>query len=110
MTPFPFLQAIGNFTAGELVKQWLKAGYVEFGELHQVRSGTPQGGVVSPLLLNIALHGMEEVLDIKYNEKGWITSKRALVRYADDAVVFCETKEDAQEVMRILEQMVSETW
>ena len=44
---------------------------------------------------------MEEVLDIKYNEKGWITSKRALVRYADDAVVFCETKEDAQEVMRI---------
>ena len=103
------LQCIGNFPARELIKQWLKAGYVEVGELHKTTSGTPQGGVISPLLLNIALHGMEEILNIKYDGMGKkIRSNRALVRYADDAVVFCETKEDAQEVMMILEKWLAE--
>jgi RNA-directed DNA polymerase len=55
-------QAIGNFPARELIKQWLKAGYVEDEMLHPTDTGVPQGGVISPLLLNVALHGMEQAL------------------------------------------------
>ena len=57
-------QAIGNFPARELIKQWLKAGYVEEEMLHPTDTGVPQGGVISPLLLNVALHGMEQALGI----------------------------------------------
>jgi RNA-directed DNA polymerase len=103
------LKTIGNFPARELIKQWLKAGYVEDGVFHNTESGTPQGGIVSPLLANIALHGMEDVLGVtyKYNSahKLWQTcSKRAVVRYADDFVVFCETKEDAQAAQETIEK------
>ena len=58
----PWSQAIGNFPARELIKQWLKAGYVEEEMLHPTNAGVPQGGVISPLLLNVALHGMEQAL------------------------------------------------
>jgi len=53
---------------------------------HETTSGTPQGGVISPLLANIALHGMEEALGVKHGWHNVIRSKRALVRYADDFV------------------------
>ena len=56
----------------------------------------PQGGVISPLLMNIALHGMEQALGVRYDRRGQIKGSRALVRYADDWVVFCESEEDAQ--------------
>lgn len=57
----PFLlRAIGNFPARELIKQWLKAGYVEEEIFHPTDTGVPQGGTISPLLLNVALHGMEQ--------------------------------------------------
>ncbi|HEY9693425.1 MAG TPA: group II intron reverse transcriptase/maturase [Oculatellaceae cyanobacterium] len=102
------LEAIGNFPSRELIKQWLKAGYVEMGKFHTVESGTPQGGVISPLLANVALHGMEEALGIKFRyikSKGVFESKskRALVRYADDFVVLTETLKEAEECKRILE-------
>src|SRR5207248_3306485 len=58
------LETIGVFPAKELIRQWLKAGYVEYGKMHETTSGTPQGGVISPLLANISLHGMEEALGI----------------------------------------------
>ena len=54
------------------------------------------GGVISPLLANIALHGMEEALEIKHYKRGDLNSKRAVVRYADDFCVFCESQEDAR--------------
>ena len=54
------LEAIGAFAARGLVRQWLKAGYVEFGDWHPTGAGTPQGGVVSPLLANIALSVLDE--------------------------------------------------
>jgi RNA-directed DNA polymerase len=50
---------LGTFPARGMVAQWLKAGVVEQGRLQRTENGVPQGGVVSPLLLNIALHGME---------------------------------------------------
>lgn len=55
------LTMLGTFPARGMVAQWLKAGVVEQGRLHRTKEGTPQGGVVSPLLLNVALHGMEKV-------------------------------------------------
>ncbi len=91
------VRALGQFPGRGLVKQWLKAGYVEKGQWHPTEAGTPQGGIVSPLLLNIVLHGMEAGLGIQRDRHGRIGS-RAMVRYADDFVVFCETQEDAQHV------------
>jgi len=64
------LETIGAFPGRELIKQWLKAGYIEEKHLYLTESGTPQGGVISPLLANIALHGMEQALGITYNAKG----------------------------------------
>ena len=53
------LTMLGSFPARGMIRQWLKAGVVENGRLSRTEEGTPQGGVVSPVLLNIALHGME---------------------------------------------------
>jgi len=89
------LQSIGQAPGRELVRQWLKAGIMEDGVFHETPTGTPQGGVISPLLLNIALHGMETALGVKLNTKGEIKGKRAVVRYADDEVVCCESQKDA---------------
>jgi len=97
------LQTIGPFPARELVRQWLKAGYVEqMGTLHATESeaGVPQGSIIGPLLMNIALHGMEQALGVRYDKRGQIKGSRALVRYADDWVMFCESKEDAQAARR----------
>jgi RNA-directed DNA polymerase len=96
------LSAIGNFPARELIKHWLKAGYLEEGRYHDTDAGTPQGGVISPLLANIALHGMETALGIKYDNRGYIRASRAVVRYADDFVVFCESKADAHQAVQTL--------
>jgi RNA-directed DNA polymerase len=89
------LNALGDVPGKALIKQWLKAGYLEDGRYHDTPTGTPQGGVISPLLLNIALHGMEAALGIKHDCQGTSIGKRAVVRYADDFVVFCESHEDA---------------
>jgi len=91
------LRALGEAPGRELIRQWLKAGVMEDGAFHATEMGTPQGGVISPLLLNIALHGMERVLGVKYRQ-GTNKGDRAVVRYADDFVVFCESQEDAQRV------------
>ncbi len=71
------LRAIAHFPARELVRQWLKAGYVEKGALHETEAGIGQGAVVSPLLANIALHGMEEALGVTHDRKGYISGTRA---------------------------------
>src|SRR5215210_2228574 len=60
------LKALDRFPAKGLVERWLKAGVVEKGWFAPTEEGTPQGGVVSPLLLNVALHGMEEAAGVRY--------------------------------------------
>src|SRR5258708_1558615 len=74
-----------------LVKGWLKAGVMEALELSPTKTGTPQGGVVSPLLANIALYGMEEALLKAYTGESKAPSAQRgapqLIRYADDFVV-----------------------
>ena len=102
------LKAIGPVPGRELSKQWLKAGYIEQEMFHATKRGTPQGGVASPLLANIALHGMEEAIGVTYDYRGQLISKRAVVRYADDFVCFCETREDAERVQGILTEWLKE--
>src|SRR3954454_17309965 len=97
------LDTIGPIPGRELIKQWLKAGYVDKGVLYDTEAGTPQGGVISPLLANIALHGIEEALGVEVNKQGRICGPRVVVRYADDFVVFCESQEDAEQVVTVLE-------
>jgi RNA-directed DNA polymerase len=99
------LNTIGDVPGRALIKAWLKAGYVEHRSWHPTDAGTPQGGVISPLLANIALHGMEKALGIKHGAK---RQKRKLVRYADDFVVFCESKDDAEQVIDILKGWLAE--
>ena len=97
------LAMLGTFPARGMVAQWLKAGVVEQGRLHRTEDGVPQGGVVSPLLLNVALHGMEEVAGARYTDREVRRSDRCraarqLIRYADDFVVLCHSRQEALEV------------
>src|SRR6266849_2346583 len=92
------LNALGEVPGRELVRQWLKAGVMEDGAFQATEAGTPQGGVISPLLLNIALHGLEAALGVRHNHAGEIVGTRAVVWYADDLVVLCESQEDAHVV------------
>ena len=101
-------EAIGNFPARELIKQWLKAGYIEDDRFHRTETGVPQGGCVSPLLLNIALHGMEHALGGYYTPQGVFRGTFAVVRYADDLAVFCPSKEDAMKAKGILTEWLGE--
>lgn len=96
------LAAIGPVPGRELIKQWLHAGYLEEGVLHPTPTGTGQGAVISPLLLNVALHGMEAALGITYDSHGHLNGSRALVHYADDLVVFCRSREDARQAQETL--------
>ena len=97
------LKALGDVPGRGLIKQWLQAGYLEEGRYHDTPTGTPQGGVISPLLLNIALHGLERAVGVLHDHNGAIMGPRAVVRYADDFVVLCESKEDA---LRVKEKLL----
>ena len=97
------LEATSRFPAKQMVRAWLKAGIIEQDRYVQVEKGTPQGGVISPLLANIALHGMEAAIGITYRkarDSHTTNGKRALVRYADDFVILTETEEDAHQAKR----------
>lgn len=84
-----------------LINKWLKAGVMEAGEWHASRQGTPQGGVISPILANIFLH---EVLDqwFEHTVKPRLCGQARLVRFADDAVLLFEHRGDAHRVMNVL--------
>jgi RNA-directed DNA polymerase len=84
-----------------LIGKWLNAGVMESGELSYSEAGTPQGGVISPLLANVYLH---EVLDAWFerNVKPRLQGRAMLVRYADDAVMLFSREDDARRVMEVL--------
>jgi len=87
---------IANFPARKLIWRWLKAGYLDKHVYHDSDLGTPQGGVISPLLANIALHGMEPALGITRNSANRVISPFTTIRYADNFIIACRTKEDAE--------------
>ena len=97
------LNALGNFPARGLVGQWLRAGVIEDGQFTTTDEGAPQGGVISPLLLNVALHGMEDAAGVRYYDTGTRAGKTmahcpVVVRYADDLIALCHTREQAEQV------------
>jgi RNA-directed DNA polymerase len=97
------LERIGAFPAREQVRGWLKAGVVDRGRYSPTEEGTPQGGVISPLLLNIALQGMEEAAGVKYDSRGSVRPGcPTVITYADDFVVLCHSREEAETVQRRL--------
>ena len=79
-----------------LIRGWLKAGVMEGVAFTPTEQGTPQGGVISPLLANVALHGLEtEVTQVKYQAK-YKGEKPIVVRYADDFVILHSDKTEVQ--------------
>ena len=97
------LRQLEGFPARDLIRQWLKAGVVEQDWFTPTDEGTPQGGVISPALMNVALHGLEEAAGVRYSKLGndvaqTVPGTPALVRYADDLVALCHTRGQAEQV------------
>ncbi|RSM58040.1 group II intron reverse transcriptase/maturase [Kibdelosporangium aridum] len=97
------LGCLGSFPARGLIRDWLKAGVMDRGRFAPTEEGTPQGGVISPLLLNVALHGMEKAAGVRYfhRRRGGLETAPdcpVLVRYADDLVALCHGRQQAEDV------------
>ena len=98
------LDAIGPFPARDQVAAWLRAGVVEREQFTPTEEGTPQGGVISPLLLNVALHGLEAAAGARYypdhvrHAGHAVTGTPVVIRYADDLVALCTSAEQAHQV------------
>ncbi|EKD05782.1 MAG: group II intron reverse transcriptase/maturase [Limnospira sp. PMC 1291.21] len=115
------LKAVGNLPGREIIKQWLKAGYVEAEIFNATESGTPQGGIISPLLANIALDGLDELLKkyqkitIQVRKSGNRQGQQERVkspmygysRYADDFIITARCEEDIKAVVPIIEEWLS---
>jgi RNA-directed DNA polymerase len=80
----------------KLIRQWLEAGVMEEGTVRKTLVGTPQGGVISPLLANIYLNKLDRIWAARCSQLG------VLVRYADDLVAMCRTESAAKEALRRL--------
>ena len=94
------------------LKTWLKAGYCVGNELFPTNEGTPQGGVISPLLANIALHGMEERVkqyaETLKGQKAINRSALSLIRYADDFVIIHEDLNVVKKCQEIIAEWLSD--
>ena len=91
---------IGSFPRRELIEEWLKAGFIDKGKLNPTETGTPQGGVTSPLLANIGLHGLEKYIKAT-------NPKLGIIRYADDFIVTAKDKESLESVLILIKQWLS---
>ena len=94
-------QRVTDGVVRRMIDKWLNAGVLETGNLHFATEGTPQGGVISPVLSNIFLH---HVLDQWFEDevKPRLRGQATLVRFADDFVMTFETYHDAKRVMGVL--------
>ena len=88
-----------------LLKQWLKAGYIEDNTLFRTESGTPQGGIISPTLANMTLDGLANAIKKATAGKGKVN----MVRYADDFIITGDSKEILEKkIMPVITQFLSE--
>jgi RNA-directed DNA polymerase len=106
------LDQLGTFPARDMIAGWLKAGVFEAGSgFAPTGEGTPQGGIISPVLLNVALHGLEEAAGVRYRTTGKDGYARndspVLVRYADDFVACCLTRQQAEGVRERLTEWLA---
>jgi len=109
------MDIIGLFPARFLIRKWLKAGVMIGLDLTPTTTGTPQGGIISPLLANIALHGMEEALGIQKvyrmvngRRQSIYPGTTKVVRYADDLVILTGDMEEALAAKRRMADWLSE--
>lgn len=94
-----------------MLRKWLKAGYMEKHVLHPTEEGTPQGGIISPVLANMTLDGLERLLRERYPKTTTtgIAAKVNFVRYADDFIVTASSKEMLeQEIKPLIETFMKE--
>jgi RNA-directed DNA polymerase len=95
------LNMISNFPKRNLIKGWLKAGFMFEGRIHPTDKGTPQGGIISPLLANIGLHGLETYIKST-------NSKLGVIRYADDFIVTAKDEKSLEAAQNQIKQWLSE--
>jgi RNA-directed DNA polymerase len=100
------MEIIGNSPTRFIIKKWLKAGVMVGVDFTPTPTGTPQGGIISPLLANIALHGMETAIGMEKKGKGF--PGPVLVRYADDFVVLCRTEEECKKAKDQLQDWLAQ--
>lgn len=93
-------QRISDRRILKMIWKWLKAGVMEKGELTESALGSPQGGVISPLLANIYLHYFDCKWEYHYKHLG------KLIRYCDDFVVICRTKKDAEHALKAVKAIM----
>jgi group II intron reverse transcriptase/maturase len=84
----------------KLLRLMLRAGVMQDGQVHRSATGTPQGGVISPLLANVYLHRIDRAWDVRQHG--------VLVRYADDALVMCRSREQAEAALARLRALLAE--
>jgi len=97
------LDQLGTFPARGWIADWLGAGVMDQGRFAPTERGSPQGGVISPVLLNVTLHGMEQAAGVRYIPTGANAGTArpgspVLIRYADDALALCHSREQAEQV------------
>ncbi|MFA7175431.1 MAG: group II intron reverse transcriptase/maturase, partial [Kiritimatiellia bacterium] len=95
----------------EILRKWLRAGFIWKGQRFPTESGTPQGGIISPVLANMTLDGMERRLAERFGAKKSRKADRNkvnLIRYADDFVITGATKEVLEEAKSVIEEFLKE--
>ena len=99
-----------------ILKQFLKAGFVYNRHLNPTKAGTPQGGIISPILANITLDGMENAIASKYhasksgkvNKRFYNRKKVNFVRYADDFIVTADSEETLEEIVELIRRFLKD--
>lgn len=103
-----------------ILQKWLKSGYMEQGAFHNTESGTPQGGIISPVLANMVLDGLEKTILKKFPNAIRVTDpetrkqrrdgfrKVHVVRYADDFIVTAATEQLAEEILSVVRTFMAE--
>lgn len=102
------MECIKDFPAKSTIYKWIKAGYIENGVFENTNLGTPQGGLISPLLANISLNGLNEEIGVRYrqfnsSQYGLKLNSPGTIIYADDFLILCHTKEEAESMYKKLQ-------
>jgi len=93
-------QRISDRRVLKMIWKWLKAGVMEDGKYMESELGSPQGGVISPLLANIYLHYLDLKWELHYKHLG------KLIRYCDDFVIICRTKKEAEHALKVVKSIM----